>query len=77
MHRKKALMKDIGLAIERNVGFKIFIKEMLIQLFLKILTQTSNEKVSPTFEKCLTWARIRSPFDGEKIFLKHKVTQHH
>jgi hypothetical protein len=25
----------------------------------------------------LARARIRAPFDGERIFLKHKVTQHH
>jgi hypothetical protein len=25
----------------------------------------------------LTRARIRTPFDGETIFLKHKVTQHY
>jgi hypothetical protein len=25
----------------------------------------------------LTRARIRAPFNGEKIFLKHQVTQHH
>jgi hypothetical protein len=25
----------------------------------------------------LTRARIRAPFDGEKISIKHKVTQHH
>jgi hypothetical protein len=25
----------------------------------------------------VTRARIRAPFDGEMIFLKHKVIQHH
>jgi hypothetical protein len=25
----------------------------------------------------MTMARIRAPFDGERIFMKHKVTQHH
>jgi hypothetical protein len=29
-----------------------------------------------TFDR-VTRARIRAPFDGEKISLKHKVTQHH
>jgi hypothetical protein len=25
----------------------------------------------------MTMAPIRAPFDGERIFMKHKVTQHH
>jgi hypothetical protein len=41
-------------------------------------TEPEHDSLTPSQARgLLTRARIRAPFDGEMIFLKHKVIQHH